>query len=204
MDKLYRLHLDFLPLLGLPEFLSSVKDVFGPRGTTGVQDTHKTYFREVRYLWHPWYGEQVCVQGEARRGGGVVLRCKRDELQRFPPLEIPAWMFDSGLCSRMDLGTSAHVSSAALLALKELLSPSAADSIELALIQAQHISSSSGGADADTVTTQVQSGRVVLSTGEVAGFAGGSASGDVASAGPDDARTSAEGFSLQRTSRGGR
>jgi hypothetical protein len=32
---LYRLHLDFLPLLGLPEFLSSVKDVFGPRGNSG-------------------------------------------------------------------------------------------------------------------------------------------------------------------------
>jgi hypothetical protein len=33
--ELYRLHLDFLPLLGLPEFLSSVKDVFGPRGNSG-------------------------------------------------------------------------------------------------------------------------------------------------------------------------
>jgi hypothetical protein len=33
--ELYRLHLDFLSLLGLPEFLSSVKDVFGPRGNSG-------------------------------------------------------------------------------------------------------------------------------------------------------------------------
>jgi hypothetical protein len=33
--ELDRLHLDFLPLLGLPEFFSSVKDVFGPRDNSG-------------------------------------------------------------------------------------------------------------------------------------------------------------------------
>ena len=33
--ELYRLHLGFVPLLGLPEFLSSVKDGFGPRGNSG-------------------------------------------------------------------------------------------------------------------------------------------------------------------------
>jgi hypothetical protein len=157
----------------------------------------------MRYLWHPWYGEQVCVQGEARRGAGLVLRCTRDEHQRFPPLEIPAWMFDSAVCGRLNLGTCAYVSSAALLALQELLL-NAADSIEPVLIQAQHISSSSGGADADRVTIQVQSRRAVLFTRAATGVAAGSSSGDDRTPGPDDARTSAEGHSLERTRGGGR
>jgi hypothetical protein len=32
--ELYHLHRNFLPLFGQPEFLSSVKDVFGPRGNS--------------------------------------------------------------------------------------------------------------------------------------------------------------------------
>ena len=38
-------------------------------------------------------------------------------------LEIPEWMFDSGLCSGMQQDSVAYVSSSALLELKELLSP---------------------------------------------------------------------------------
>jgi hypothetical protein len=55
----------------------------------------------VHYRWHPWYGQQVHVQVEARRKGGAVLRCVQGEVNRSPALEIPKWMFDSGLCSGM-------------------------------------------------------------------------------------------------------
>jgi hypothetical protein len=60
--------------------------------------------------------QQVCVQGEARRGGRVVLHCVRGELNRPPAL-------------------------------------------------AQHLSSSSGGVDADNVTIQSQPGQAVFSLG---------------------------------------
>ena len=89
--------------------------------TSGVRDTHKTVTREVQYLWHPWCGQQVYVQAEARRGGCLVLRCVRGELNRSPALEIPEWMFDSGLCGGMKQNSVAHLSSAALLELMGLL-----------------------------------------------------------------------------------
>ena len=114
----------------------------------------------MQYLWHPWYGQQVYVQAEARCGGRLVLRCVRGELNRLPALEIPKWMVDSGLCSGMKQDSVPYVSSAALQELKDLLSP-AVDLIESSVVQAQHLSSSSGGADADNVTIQNQSGRAV-------------------------------------------
>jgi hypothetical protein len=95
--------------------------------------------------------QQVCVQGEARRGGRVVLHCVRGELNRPPALEISEWMFDSGLCSGMKQDSLAYVSSAALLELTGLLSP-AVDPIESSAVQAQHLSSSSGGVDADNAS----------------------------------------------------
>jgi hypothetical protein len=143
---------------------SPARDVSGRGGTSGVHDTHKTDTREVQYRWHPWYGQQVCVQGEARRGGRVVLHCVRGELNRPPALEIPEWMFDSGLCSGMKQDSLAYVSSAALLELTGLLSP-AVDPIESSAVQAQHLSSSSGGVDADNVTIQSQPGQAVFSLG---------------------------------------
>src|SRR5258707_13674359 len=90
--------------------------------TSGVQDTHKTGIREVQYRWHPWYGQQVCVQVEARRGGRAVLRCVRDELNRSPALEIPEWRFDPVIWGQMRQESVAYVNSAALWALDGLMS----------------------------------------------------------------------------------
>jgi hypothetical protein len=73
-------------------------------------------------------------------------------------------MFDSGLCSGMKQDSLAYVSSAALLELTGLLSP-AVDPIESSAVQAQHLSSSSGGVDADNVTILSQPGQAVFSLG---------------------------------------
>jgi len=83
----------------------------------------------VQYRWHPWYGQQVCVQVEARRGGRAVLRCVRDELNGSPALEIPEWMFDPVICGQMRQESLAYVNSAALVALKSLMS-AARDPVE--------------------------------------------------------------------------
>ena len=186
-----------------PGSASPARDAFGRCGTSGVHDTHKTVTREVHYLGHPWYGQQVYVQAAARRGGRLVLRCVRGELNRSPALEIPEWMFDSGLCNGMKQDSVAYVSSAASLDLTCLLS-AAVDPIESSVVQAQHLSSSSGGVDADNVAIQNQSGRAVFSSSAVAAAATGSLSADGAVVGPDDERTSAEGASPQRAGGGGR
>ena len=61
-------------------------------------------------------------------------------------LEIPKWMFDSGLCSMMKPESLARVSLSALRALRALLAPGV-EGIESGVIEAQHLSSDSGGAD---------------------------------------------------------
>jgi hypothetical protein len=184
-------------------FSSPAQDEFDLHGTSGVQDTHKTSDRELHYRWHPWCGRQVQVQVAARRRGGVVLRCVQGEVNRSPALEIPEWMFDSGLCSGMKQDSLAHVSVAALLGLRTLLSP-VTDPIESSLVQAQHLSSNSGGADVDKDTVQVKTGRAVFSPGTAPPGITRSISTDGSLAGTDDKRASAKGFSRQRGSGGRR
>ena len=174
-----------------------------PSCTTEVQNTHKTAFREITYRWHPWHGQRVLVRGKACRGGIVVLRCVRDELKGFPTLEIPEWMFDSGLCSEMKQESLAYVSGSALLSLRALLS-SDADRIESGMVQAQHLCSDSGGADVDNVPIQSQAGRAICSDDATAAGAAGSLSADASPVGPDDERTPREGTSPRRASGGRR
>ena len=123
------------------------------------------------------------------------MRCVQDELNRFPLLEIPAWMFDSTICSRMTQNDLAYVSSSALLALKDLLA-TAAPSIASSIAEEQHLPSSSGDADANIIMVQPTSGRVILSSNEVAAVAIGSSAADGPSVGADVERTSEQAASL--------
>jgi len=139
--------------------------VVAPCCTTQARNTHKTELREITYPWHPWHRQRVLVRGKARRGGSTVLQCVRDELKGFPILEIPEWMFDSNLCGRMKPAEMPRVDCAALLALKYLLSAATACSHQ-DMVEAQHDSSSSGDADAQAVSAQAPSRRVVFSSSE--------------------------------------
>lgn len=111
----------------------------------------------------------------------------RDELQRFPALEIPEWMFDLRACGRMKPAELPHVDCAALFALKSLLS-SATGTNELDVVQAQHHSSSSGDADAQTIAVQNPSRRVVFSSSEAPRVASRSAAENGPTAGQDAER----------------
>ncbi len=155
---------------------------------TEARNTHKTGLREITYLWHPWHGQRVLVRGEARRGGGTVLRCVRDERKGFPILEIPEWMFDSNLCGRMKPAETLRVDCAALLALKYLLS-AATECSHQDMVEAQHDSSSSGDADAQAVSAQEPSRRVVFSSSEAPPVARRSAAEDGPTLSQDVERT---------------
>ena len=149
-------------LLMVQVCLAPGRNAGAPCCTTEVCNAHKTSLREVKYRWHPWHGKAVLVRGEACRGGRVVLQCVRDELKGFPTLEIPEWMFDSRVCSRMYSTAFPHVDCASLLALKRLIS-AATGSSELNVVQAQH-PGKSGDADAQNVSVQNPSRRIVFST----------------------------------------
>jgi len=167
---------------------SPARNAAVPCCTTEARNTHKTDLREITYLWHPWHGQRVLVRGEARRGGGIVLRCVRDELKGFPILEIPEWMFDSNLCGRMKPAETPRVDCAALLALKHLLS-AATECGQQDMVQAQQDSSSSGDADAQAVSAQEPSRRVVFTSSEASRIAHRSAAKDGPTLGQDVERT---------------
>ena len=159
-----------------------------PRCTTEARNTHKTAFREITYRWHPWHGQRVLVRGAAHRGGSIVLQCVRDERKGFPTLEIPEWMFNANLCDRMKPAETPRVDCAALLALKHLLS-AATECSQQDMVQAQHDSSSSGDADAQAVSAQEPSRRVVFSSSEAARVAHRSTAKDGPTVGQDVERT---------------
>jgi hypothetical protein len=139
------------------------------------------------YQWHPWHGQRVLIRGEARRAGCVVLQCVRNELQRFPALEIPEWMFDCRACGEMKPTKFPFVDCAALLALQHLLLAATGTS-ERGVIQAQHHSSSSGDADAQTDPVQKPSRQVVFSPSEAPRVASGSPAENGPTAGEDAER----------------
>jgi len=158
--------------------------VVQPRHETPIKPT----LREVSYPWHPWHGQQVLIRGVARRGGRVVRQCVRDELKGFPTLEIPEWMFDADLCGRMKPAEMPRVDCVALLALKHLLS-AATECSQQGMVQAQHDSSSSGDADAQAVSAEEPSRRVVFSSRETPRVARRSATKDDPPSGQDVERT---------------
>src|ERR1019366_4661324 len=106
----------------------------------------------------------------------------------FPILEIPEWMFDSNLCGRMKPAETPRVDCAALLALKHLLS-AATECGQQDMVQAQQDSSSSGNADAQAVSAQEPSRRVVFSSSEASRIAHRSAAKDGPTLGQDVERT---------------
>lgn len=156
--------------------------------TTEARNTHKTELREIAYLWHPWHGQRVLVRGAARRGGGIVLRCVRDDLKGFPILEIPEWMFDFNLCGRMKPAQRPRVDCAALLALKHLLS-TATGCGQQDMVQAQQDSCSSGDADAQAESAQEPSRRVIFSSRETPRVTHRGAAKDGPTVGQDIERT---------------
>jgi hypothetical protein len=108
----------------------------------------------------------------------------RDEPQGFPILEIPEWMLDCHACGQMEPTEFPHVDCAALWALQQLLSAATGPS-ERGVVQAQHHSSSSGDADAQTDSVQNPSRQVVFSPGEAPRVAGRSAAENGSTTGQD-------------------
>jgi hypothetical protein len=75
----------------------------------------------VRYRWHPLFGQSVVVRAERRKAGQAVFVCARRNEARLRGFEMPAWMFDEGVCSPMRLTDEPRVSWTALAELRKLL-----------------------------------------------------------------------------------
>jgi hypothetical protein len=147
---------------------------------------------------------RVYVRGEVRRVGVSVLRCTRDELNSSASLEIPEWMFDSGYCKRIKPEGFSYASVSALRAVKVLVIPEAeAAHIETVVMQAQHLSRDSGGADTDDIPIQSPTARAISPDATSTEAFAGCLSAGAPPVGTDDKRTSPE-SPCSGTTRGGR
>jgi hypothetical protein len=90
------------------------------RCTTQRHKTHVSSL-ELCYPWHPWYGKPVLVLAAIERYDRVVFRCCLEKDTSGRSLEIPQWMFDRAVCSRMRLATTAVVDLGQLARLRALL-----------------------------------------------------------------------------------
>ena len=74
------------------------------------------------YPWHPLYGEDVLVSFEvAHRHREAALRCRVNPDDGRDALEVPAWMLDRAVCSRLQAVSAPRVPFSCLLELKQLL-----------------------------------------------------------------------------------
>lgn len=76
--------------------------------TTLHHKTHNTSLKlargdtaKVAYAWHPWFGRLVVVHDLKTRSSGVFARCRPDGAASGALQEVPAWMLDVAVCSRM-------------------------------------------------------------------------------------------------------
>lgn len=89
--------------------------------TTERHKTHKTDSARVAYLWHPFYGRDLTVHGCRNRRGTVVFSCSIAGDQTAPPIEIPAWMFDTAACCAFRSASAGSVTVDALRSLRRTL-----------------------------------------------------------------------------------
>ena len=121
--------------------------------TTRRHKTHRTEYRDVRYPWHPLFGQSLVVRGERRRARQFVLLCARRDEVRVRSFEMPAWMLDEGVCSSMHLADEPRVSWTALTELRRLLSDMACEG-ELREVEVRHCSQRMKG-DADACSNPI-------------------------------------------------
>jgi hypothetical protein len=125
--------------------------------TTQELDTHTIDCREVRYLWHPWHGQQVWIRRSSARAGLPVYQCSTDPSTCRRLLEIPQWMFEASVVCLIRCAPSPVPSIEALREVKALISTGLpVDSG--AVVKAEH-QSLIHKEDSDATRKQVSAGR---------------------------------------------
>jgi len=174
------------------------------RGTSRHPYTHIIESREVRYPWHPWYGQRVWIYARFVKHGVASFRCGLGESTGGRSTHLPQWMFDAVACCALRLTLTPVVSCEALAALKVLIARRG-EAPTVALVEARHLDHSPLG-DADAKFAEDHT-ICALSPAAAVPKLGQSACADQTAADstsrPIDARASRKG-NRKGTARGGR
>jgi hypothetical protein len=111
----------------------------------------------VRYRWHPWFEQSVQAVKAIHRRSETSIRVEYPVGNRVRWMDLPMWMFDSGVCASMILADVPVVSSEALVELKFLIDHCDSNAYSLA-VELEHLSSQSVG-DAHDKTRKTTSRR---------------------------------------------
>jgi len=96
-------------------------DDYARGGTSRHSNTHIIESREVRYPWHPWYGQRVSIYARFVKAGVASFRCGLGESAGGRSTHLPQWMFDAVACCDLRLMPTPVVSCEALAALQVLI-----------------------------------------------------------------------------------
>jgi hypothetical protein len=166
--------------------------------------THIIESREVRYPWHPWYGQRVSIYARFVIHGVASFRCGLGESNGDRSTHLPQWMFDAVACCNLRLTPTPVVSCEALAALKVLIARRG-EAQTVAFVEARHLDPSRLG-DADAKLAEDHP-ICALSPAEPVPKLGQSVCADQTAvdttSGPIDARASRKG-NRRKTVRGGR
>ena len=110
----------------------------------------------MQYPWHPFFGKTFDICSYFARASIQTYRCRPAGRPEQTRLDIPVWMFDSSLCSTMELSEKPHCCLESLKQLLLLLSE--ASSSECIIGQNQDTFAEKGDADAESPPTAQNSG----------------------------------------------
>jgi len=166
---------------------SRALDAVARRGTRRQHNTHITSTGRVAYSWHPWFGEDVEIDGGRSYDGEPTIYCRLlgNEGKRFAA--IPAWMLDAAQCAEKVTSDAPQVTWRTLRELRQLLSAAAGPT--KTVVQQRHFLPSQGDADETVSRTNVVPATRALrgpaEANDVGARAGGRTSGNQAAVGPD-------------------
>jgi hypothetical protein len=122
-----------------------------PNDTSQQQNTHIGEPGGIYYAWHPWYERKVRLHATLVKRGRAVGRCSLEDVQPFRILDVPLWMMDPAVCSKIRAASSRVASVESLRELKALLRPERPVVSEFAIQARPAYLLDAGGADVSAV-----------------------------------------------------
>lgn len=115
---------------------------------------------KMEYSWHPWYGIELEVISYFKREDIEFIRGYHPGTGSRPRFDLPAWMFDSKICSRIKLHDHPSVNVYALNSARQLLNEIFSEGISQCTISCDNLEQGDSHEKQHTATNHSQSSVV--------------------------------------------
>ena len=121
---------------------------------------HDVFSKQMQYSWHPFFGKTFDIHLHFARASAETYRCRPSSRPGQMRLDMPVWMFDATLCSKMKLSEKPYCCLDSLKQLLLLLSE--VSSSECIIGQSQDTFSEKGDAHAESPPAAHDSGHASI------------------------------------------